>query len=84
MKTTIDLDDKLFKRAKAIAAKRGVSFRALVTEALMRIAAEAPSVSNEPSWMRCFGAFKDSKDETAQIQTTIDADFSRVDVEDWK
>lgn len=34
MKTTIDLPDPLFRRAKATAATRGISLKALVTHAV--------------------------------------------------
>lgn len=34
MKTTIDLPDPLFRRAKATAATRGISLKALVTNAV--------------------------------------------------
>ncbi len=34
MKTTIDLPDALFRRAKATAAHRGVSLKALITRAV--------------------------------------------------
>jgi len=34
MKTTIDLPDELFRRAKAIARKRGATLRAVVIECL--------------------------------------------------
>jgi len=34
MKTTIDLPDELFRRAKAIAALRGESLKQLITESL--------------------------------------------------
>jgi len=34
MRTTIDMPDNLFRRAKAVMAKRGVTFRALVIDAL--------------------------------------------------
>jgi hypothetical protein len=34
MKTTIDLPDELLRRAKAVAAVRGISVRQLITESL--------------------------------------------------
>ena len=34
MKTTLDIPDALFKRAKSAAATRGIPFRELVSEAL--------------------------------------------------
>lgn len=34
MRTTLDLPDPLFRKAKALAKKRGIPFRALMAEAL--------------------------------------------------
>ena len=34
MKTTLEIPDPLFRRAKSAAAERGIPLRALVTEAL--------------------------------------------------
>jgi hypothetical protein len=34
MKTTLEIPDPIFRRAKAAAAERGIPFRALVSEAL--------------------------------------------------
>ncbi|MGJ3244114.1 MAG: hypothetical protein ACFE0O_14310 [Opitutales bacterium] len=34
MKTTVDLPDPLFRRAKATAAHRGISLKALITQAV--------------------------------------------------
>ncbi len=36
MKTTLEMPDDLFRRAKAVAAKRGLSLKQLVTTALER------------------------------------------------
>jgi hypothetical protein len=37
MKTTIDIADALFEAAKALAARRGTTFRALVEDGLRRV-----------------------------------------------
>ena len=44
MRTTLELPDSLFKRAKKLAKTRGVPFRALVAEALQKLLkAQAPA-----------------------------------------
>jgi len=43
MKTTIELPDPLFRRAKVLAARRGTTLRALVVEGLTRVA-DGPAV----------------------------------------
>jgi hypothetical protein len=40
MRTTLDLPDPLFRRAKQLAEKRGIPFRALVAEALRLLVKE--------------------------------------------
>ena len=83
MKTTIELPDNLMKVAKSLAAKRSMSFKDLAIEALKRVIAEVPMVNDEPHWRRCFGAFRDSKEETASIQAIIDCDMSQINPDEW-
>ena len=42
MKTTLEIPDPIFRRAKSVAAERGLSFREFVTEAVRdKLTAEA-------------------------------------------
>mgnify|MGYP001161933651 CR=1 FL=1 len=84
MKTTVELPDHLLKKAKSLASTRGISLKQLIIEALSRLTADATAGTTHPAWLRCFGAFKDSADETAAIQRSIDAEFSVIDDTDWK
>ncbi len=43
MKTTIELPDPLFRRAKVFAAQHGTTMRELVVEGLQRVTAQRPS-----------------------------------------
>jgi predicted component of type VI protein secretion system len=47
MKTTVDVPDELYRRAKAEAALRGRKFRELVEEGL-RLALETPRAAHRP------------------------------------
>ena len=47
MKTTVELSDDLYRRAKAAAALRGQKFKELVEEGLRRVL-ETPEVSHAP------------------------------------
>jgi hypothetical protein len=53
MKTTIDLPDPLFRKAKATAAERGISLKHFITEAVEN-RLMSPIASDSPSkpWMR--------------------------------
>lgn len=47
MKTTLEMPDELFRRAKTVAAKRGQSLKQLVTTALEReLASPAPGIQS--------------------------------------
>lgn len=84
VKTTIDIPDDLFRKAKATAALRGISMRQFVAEALrgkIQIPSE-DSRANTPPWMRGFGALSDLSEETAHIQSLIDAEFEQIESDD--
>ncbi|HMO50156.1 MAG TPA: hypothetical protein PKE26_05485 [Kiritimatiellia bacterium] len=42
MRTTIDMPDQLVRRAKSVMAKRGITFRSLVIDALEQALEETP------------------------------------------
>jgi hypothetical protein len=84
MKTTLELPDPLFRKAKSLAAERGQSLKDFVTEALREKIAAKPRVAaaSEPAWMQGFGRLKRLRSETARIQAVIDAEFENVEIED--
>jgi hypothetical protein len=84
VKTTLELPDPLFRKAKATAAERGQSLKEFVTEALHDKLARASNYAAdaEPAWMQGFGALKRLRGETRQIQARIDAAFAQVEAED--
>ena len=89
MKTTIDIPDKTFRRAKSLAADKGITLTELVTEAVenkVRRSAKSPR-AGEPSWMRLYGAFAKSEEtrhETRRIQKLIDGEFERINPKGWR
>jgi len=84
MKTTIEIPDQLFRRAKATAAERGQSLRAFVAEALQeKLSGRSGQPGGEgPRWMRGFGELRRLRSETARIQRIIDREFDVVEPED--
>ena len=83
MKTTIELPDPLFRRAKATAAERGQSLKQLVTEALQeKLASGDVPPADAPAWSASFGALGELSRETARVQSRIDDEFGRVQPED--
>jgi hypothetical protein len=84
VKTTLEIPDPLFRKAKARAAERGQSLKDLVTEALeARLAADADADNPKtPKWMAGFGKLRALRDETAGIQHVIDEAFESIEDED--
>jgi hypothetical protein len=83
MKTTLEIPDALFRKAKARAAERGQSLKGFVTEALQeKLAARGKTVRSEPEWMSGFGTLRRLRRETARVQARIDEEFSVVEPED--
>jgi hypothetical protein len=84
MKTTIEIPDLLFRRAKSHAAERGQTLKDFVTDALKsRLETEAEADhSRDPKWMAGFGALARLRKETARIQAAIDETFEVVEDED--
>ncbi len=80
MKTTIEIPDALCRRAKSVAAQRGIPLRALVSEALadkLRTAA-----GEDKPWMKSFGKLRHLHTETVRINGIIEQEFGRIEPED--
>jgi hypothetical protein len=84
MKTTLELPDQLFRKAKATAAERGQSLKEFVTEALRDKLMLGPGRATEhaPEWMQGFGKLKRLRKETVRVQSIIDQEFEFVEPED--
>jgi len=84
MKTTVEIPDLLFRKAKATAAERGQSLKQLITEALQeKLAANEPSDEVvEPEWMSAFGKLHHLRSETTRVQTRVDEAFGEIEEED--
>jgi hypothetical protein len=84
VKTTLEIPDRLFRRAKSRAAERGQSLKDLVTEALQEKLAgrTGQAVPAEPEWMQGFGTLRRLRKETRRIQARIDDVFDVIEPED--
>lgn len=81
MKTTLEIPDPIFRKAKARAAASGIPLRQFITEAVTDKLATPPS-SQEKPWMRGFGALRHLHKETVRIQRLIDEEFEKIEPED--
>ncbi len=84
MKTTLEIPDPLFRKAKSKAAERGQTLKQLVTEALQeKLAVNTGKIRpGEPEWMKGFGKLRRLREETARIQARIDERFEAIEPED--
>ena len=80
MKTTLEIPDAIFRRAKSIAAERGIPLRELVTEAVKEKLAQTHAPSEQP-WMAAFGKRRRLRKETAKISRIIEEEFEHVEAE---
>jgi hypothetical protein len=86
VKTTLEIPDPLFRKAKATAAENRESLKQFVTEALQEKLGNARVTGKkEPEWMKYFGAFGKAaaqRAENRRIEKLIEDEFERIDSED--
>ena len=80
MKTTLEIPDFLFRRAKSVAAERGIPLRQFVTEAVQE---KLRTTSQERPWMKHFGKLKSSHNERKQVERRVEEAFEHIDREIW-
>jgi hypothetical protein len=80
VKTTLEIPDGLFRRAKSAAAEQGIPFRELVTIALSEKL--SPKTNEARPWMKSFGKLKHLRQESARISREIEKEFGQVEAED--
>ncbi|MGO9260726.1 MAG: hypothetical protein ACLQU1_31130 [Bryobacteraceae bacterium] len=82
MKTTLEIPDALFRRAKSAAAEQGIPLRELISEALVEKLRARPGAAKP--WMKTFGKLRGLRKETARINRIIEAEFGQIEPEDWQ
>jgi hypothetical protein len=83
MKTTLEIPDSIFRRAKSAAAARGVPLREFVTQAV-REKLSANSTPPERPWVKHMGKLKHLHRETERINHLIEQDSEKIDAEMWR
>lgn len=82
MKTTLELPDDLFRRAKAKAATQGITLKQLVTEAVEERVRGPRRVDGEPAWRQFHGALRSLGAEHGKIEARIAEAFEMIDDEE--
>ena len=80
MKTTLEIPDPVFRRAKIRAAEQGIPLRQFVTDAVEDKLNAGPS-SAKP-WMKMAGGLRHLRKESARIQRLIEEEFEAIEPED--
>jgi hypothetical protein len=83
MKTTVEIPDPLFRRAKSKAAELGQTLKEFMTEALEeKLHTRVAAPRAEPAWIKGFGKLRRLRKETARIQRRIAETFEVIETED--
>jgi len=81
MKTTLEIPDFLFRRAKSVAAERGIPLRQFVTEAVQE---KLKTTSQEKPWMKHLGKLKHLHRQRKQIEKRVEEPFEQIDRKLWQ
>jgi hypothetical protein len=81
MKTTLEIPDQVFRKAKVKAAERGIPLRQFVTEAVEEKLAAGPAQGEKP-WMEAFGKLRHLHRDNLRIQRIINEEFEKIEPED--
>lgn len=82
MKTTLEIPDSIFRRAKAKAAEQKIPLRQFVSEAVAE-KLEGKSPAQLKVRQRLAGRLRHLRKESARINTLIVHEFERIEPEDW-
>ena len=79
MKTTLEIPDAIFRRAKAKAAEQRIPLRQFVSEAVAE-KLEARSPARQEARMKLAGSLRHLRKETARINTLIKREFETIEL----
>ena len=82
MKTTLEIPDAIFHRAKAKAAEQRVPLREFISEAVAEKLA-AKSAPRRKARMKLAGSLQHLRKETARITRLMEREFERIEPEEW-
>ncbi len=83
MKTTLEIPDRTFRKAKARAGALGIPLREFVTQAVEEKLSSVGTGNGKP-WLECAGELAHLHEETLRIGKIIEEEFEQIEPEDWK
>ena len=78
MKTTLEIPDTIFRRAKSAAREQRISFSDFVMQAIKEKLAANRSIGKRP-WVKYMGRLKHLHEETERINSLIEEDSENID-----
>ena len=81
MKTTLEIPDPTFRKAKATAGALGIPLREFVTQAVEEKLSFGRRSGDRP-WLECAGELAHLHKETTRIQKIIEEEFEQIEPED--
>lgn len=81
MKTTLEIPDSIFRRAKARAAEQDIPLRQFISDAVAE-KLEAKSSEGAAALLRLAGGLRHLRKETARINKAIELEFESIEPED--
>jgi len=89
VKTTVELPDALFRKAKATAAERGVPLKELMSDAIREHLRRNPGDFSKkrpvaPLWIGAFGGLRKLQKETKRINRILQEEFEQVEEDEWR
>lgn len=82
MKTTLEIPDPVFRRAKSKAAEQGIPLRQFVTEAV-EDKIKASTACRKKPWIKHLGKLKHLHKETERVNRRIEEESEKIDAEMW-
>jgi hypothetical protein len=82
MKTTLEIPDPIFRRAKAKAAESRIPLRQFVSEAVAEKLASRPPARTEAR-KKLAGRLRHLRRETSKINSRIEREFETIEPEEW-
>lgn len=83
MTTTLDIPDKLMRKAQAEAAGHGMSLQDFLAGVLEERLASKQVADSPQAWKEFYGAMRHLHDERSKIESLIEEEFEQVDAVQW-